>query len=160
MTKLWVVNASPLIVLGKISQIDLLVKVPDALVIPQGVVDEINMGPQNDPARLWIENSGHQYIREATPNPVVQNWDLGMGETHVISWALANRNYEAIIDDLAARKCAQTLSVQVCGTLGVILRAKKAGAIDKIKPLLSDLQNTGFRIAPDLMDTALKLAGE
>ncbi len=160
MTKLWVVNASPLIVLGKINQIDLLVHVSDTMVIPQGVIDEINMGPQNDPARTWIENSGNQYVREAMPNPIVQNWDLGMGETHVISWALANQNYEAIIDDLAARKCAQTLSVKVCGTLGVILRAKKAGVVDKIKPLLTDLLKTGFRIAPDLMNTALNLAGE
>lgn len=160
MTRLWAVNASPLIVLEKINQIDLLVNVPDTLVIPQGVVDELNMGPQNDSVRVWIEANGKPFIRDATLNPVIQSWDLGQGESHVLSWALANQNYVAIIDDLAARKCAQTLSVPVAGTIGVILQAKKIGVIDKIKPLLNDLKKTGFRIAPNILDTALHLAKE
>lgn len=44
MTRKWVINASPLIVLAKISQIGLLSQICDQIVIPTGVVQEINDG--------------------------------------------------------------------------------------------------------------------
>ena len=41
MSDLWVVNASPLIVLGKIGQLDLLTQLPKDIVVPSAVADEI-----------------------------------------------------------------------------------------------------------------------
>jgi hypothetical protein len=42
---------------------------------------------------------------------IIANWDLGSGESHVLSWALSYSDYEAVVDDLAARKCAKALSI-------------------------------------------------
>ncbi len=36
----------------------------------------------------------------------VANWDLGLGESHVLSWVYSNPGYEAILDDRAAKNAA------------------------------------------------------
>lgn len=51
MSRRWVVNASPLIALAKISQINLLSQLCNEIVIPSGVVQEINIGPDDDRIR-------------------------------------------------------------------------------------------------------------
>jgi len=48
-TRKCVLNASPLITLGKISQIGLLEAVCSDLIIPEGVVHEIDQGAVDDP---------------------------------------------------------------------------------------------------------------
>ena len=55
MSDLWVVNASPLIVLGQIGQHDLLNQPPEDIVVPAAAANEIKAGPENDAARLAIE---------------------------------------------------------------------------------------------------------
>ncbi len=161
MTRQWVVNASPLIVLGKLSQIELLIRLTDTLIIPEAVAQEIEQGTHDDPAKLWLEKEGHNFVRETPPlGTVIANWDLGAGESHVLSWASINRDHEAILDDLAARRCAQTLSIPVRGTLGVLLLAKKSGLIPQITPLLNSLSQTGFHIDANILETILNLAGE
>ena len=55
MSDRWVANASPLIVFGKIGQLDLLTRLPREIVVPQAVANEIMAGPENDAARLAIE---------------------------------------------------------------------------------------------------------
>jgi predicted nucleic acid-binding protein len=160
-TRQWVVNASPLIVLGKLSQIKLLIKLTDTLVIPKAVAQEIEQGKYNDSAKLWLKQEGRDFIRNSPPlDTVIANWDLGDGESHVLNWASINSDYEAVLDDLAARKCAQTLSIPVRGTLGVLLLAKKTGLIPKIEPLLNALSTAGFHIAPNILKTIRNLADE
>jgi predicted nucleic acid-binding protein len=159
--EVWVVNSSPTILLGKIQQLDLLPGLCEKLVIPQGVVDEIMNGPNYDPARFWLSQSGHGFISPDVPIPaIVANWDLGIGETHVISWCLANPGCEAILDDGAARRCAKTLGIPMTGTLGVLMRAKKHGRISAIAPLIQKLMENGFRIDGKTLDYVLNWADE
>jgi predicted nucleic acid-binding protein len=160
-TRKWVVNASPLIILGKISQIDLLGELAERIVIPKAVAIEIEQGDQLDPAKQWLAQDGGKFIVETPPlRTIIANWDLGSGESHVLSWAMAYNDYEAIVDDLAARKCAQALAIPIRGTLGVLLLAKKTGLIPKINPLLNAISAAGLRIAPNLLDAVRKLADE
>jgi hypothetical protein len=82
----WVVNASPLIVLAKISLRHLLPVLSSDLVIPDGVAREINEGPVDDPANTWIQSSTAAYIYPSEPiEPIVAAWDFGLGETPVLS---------------------------------------------------------------------------
>ncbi|MEH2363017.1 hypothetical protein [Nostoc sp.] len=53
MTRQWVVNASPLIVLTKINQVHLLSEFCSKVVIPSGVVQEICIAPDNDRAKHY-----------------------------------------------------------------------------------------------------------
>ena len=161
MSRKWVVNASPLIALTKISHLFLLYEMCSELIIPSGVVEEIQNGPSDDPTRIWLNDKGASSIRELKQvDPVVIAWDLGLGESQVISWAYKNPGFEAILDDRAGRKCALSLKIRVRGTISVILLAKKEGRLSKVEPLLDQLIQIGFRIDPELLRTTLLLAKE
>ncbi len=77
----WIVDASPLILLGKINRIDLLEQLAPALLIPAEVRAEILAGPDRDPAKLWIQSeSGANWGQSTIPIPTeVVAWDLGAG---------------------------------------------------------------------------------
>ena len=91
---------------------------------------------------------------------VIGGWDLGRGESEVLAWAHAHHEFEAVLDDRAARNCAMSLGVPLLGTLGVILVAKKLGYITYAAPLFDDLRQVGLRLDDALMNRALELAGE
>ena len=161
MTKTWVVNSSPTILLGKIQQLNLLTVLCTQLVILQAVADEINDGPIYDPARLWLASSGRGFIRPDVLIPnIVATWDLGAGETQVLSWCLSNPDCEAVLDDGAARRCANTLGIPMTGTLGVLMRAKKNSQIATLTPLVEQLVQNGFRIDPQTLEYVLDWSNE
>lgn len=161
MTRQWVVNASPLIVLTKINQIHLLSELCGEIVIPSGVVREICIAPDNDPARLWILNEGTSYIRDVEQvDPVIAAWGLGLGESHVLTWIYNNNpGYEAILDDRAAKTAALALEIPVRG-IGVILLAKREGKVEAAKPIFEQLIQVGFRVSTQVLESALRLVGE
>ena len=57
-------------------------------------------------------------------------------------------------------KIAELNELPVIGTLGVLLKAKKNGMIDKIRPLLEQLEKSDIRISPKLIDLILTAAEE
>ena len=63
----WVVNASPLILLGKINQLPLLAKLVGQVAIPHEVAIEIKAGPVDDPARCWLEVEGRSFVAKPMP---------------------------------------------------------------------------------------------
>jgi hypothetical protein len=67
MPKKWVVKASPLIVLARISHPFLLRHVAEELVVPAGVGREIAQGPEDDSARQWLLAHVQELVREARP---------------------------------------------------------------------------------------------
>ena len=107
MTERWVLNASPIIVLARIGREHLFHALADEVVVPRAVAMEIEAGPADDPARQTI-TSGYFTIVETVPEPDVLAWDLGSGETAVLSYALNRPGWMAILDDAMARKCARS----------------------------------------------------
>jgi predicted nucleic acid-binding protein len=65
-----------------------------------------------------------------------------------------------IIDDRKGRKFAQQLGIVIIGTIGLIVDAKLAGIIPSIKPIISKIRSTNFRITEQLETLILKKAGE
>lgn len=157
----WVVNASPVILLAKIGQADLLLRLPESTVIPQSAATEIKAAPPNDPGRCWLEGLTPGIVLPDKHLPLeIAGWDLGAGESAVLAWATADRSFEAVLDDRAARRCAEVMRVSVTGSLGVILVAKKRGVIHQARPLLSALKSAGAHISDGLVQAALQLVGE
>jgi predicted nucleic acid-binding protein len=144
MSERWVVNASPLILLAKIGHHHLLSQLPDELIVPQAVVDEINAGPLTDAARQLLADSPLPLL-PVVADPMVLTWDLGAGETAVLSYACNHPGWRVVVDDGAARRCAHALGIPLVGTLGVILRARKANLIPSAASLLKSLLAHGFR---------------
>jgi predicted nucleic acid-binding protein len=158
----WIFNASPLILLGKINQLHLIEVLSPSFRIPTAVVTEIGAGPANDPTIQWLSSSSiadHFVESPQTPSFLTQ-WDLGAGETSVLSLALSDSNSPVILDDLAARKFAMTYEIPLLGTLGLLIRAKHLGIIDQVTPHVNRLEEVGANLSPSLITHALKLAGE
>jgi len=151
----WVLNASPVICLARAGYEHLLVNPTGQALLPMAVAEEIQAGPPNDPARLLLE-TGIFLIIPTTEAPEVLAWDLGRGETAVLSYAYLNSGFTAIIDDLAARKCARSLQIAHKGTLAVIIMAKKQGLIPSAAEVLHKLLAVGLRLDEPLIRSALK----
>lgn len=161
MSRAWVVNASPLIALGAIGKIGLLPQLSGHLIVPAVVAEEVADGPPSDAALLWVAGEGRRYVHaERVLDPLVASWDLGPGETAVLSMCRDEPDREAILDDPPARRCAAALGIPVRGTLGVIILAKRKGLVARAEPLFEQLLAQGFRAGPALIQTALRLAGE
>jgi len=93
------------------------------------------------------------------PSSVI-SWDLGEGESAVLTLALQHSEYWAVIDDCEARKCASTLGCRCTGTVGVILLAKRRGIFSSVKDCLTKLQNAGLWLSRDFVKEICLKAGE
>jgi predicted nucleic acid-binding protein len=156
MPEYWVVNASPLIVLGKIGQLDLLTKLPQQIVVPAAVASEIIAGPDGDAARLAVQSQMFTIVNTPEIEPELAAWDLGAGETSVLAYALAHPGWIAVLDDGAARKCAKTFGISMKGTLAVVIMAKKHGLIPSAARVLHSLQEAGLRLDEGLIQVVLQ----
>ena len=161
MTDRWVVNASPLILLGKAGQLGWVAQLGE-VVIPQSVAAEISEGPDDDPARQWIESgAGRDLIRtDAAASRVLLAWDLGAGETAVIAWAVQHPGVEAVLDDGAARACARVSGIQFRGTLSLVALAKRRGFIPAVRPVFDRLRAAGLFVTPALIEQVTQASGE
>jgi len=65
-----------------------------------------------------------------------------------------------ILDDRMARRFAESLRIRLTGTVGLLIDAKHAGLIPTVAPLLDQLQDLRFRLAPHTRQAVLRLAGE
>lgn len=82
------------------------------------------------------------------------------GEAEAIALALELEDVVLILDDRKARRVAQQMGMRVIGTVGMLLRAKRQGVINEVKPLLLRLTKVNFRISQGIIQEALRLSGE
>ncbi len=161
MAELPSINASPLIYLSRAGLLDLLQVIAPEIVVPQTVAAEILRRGVADVTVLAIRQNDWLKITPTPPvPPEITAWSLGAGESAVLSWASANKNTEAIVDDLAARRCAAALQIPVRGTLGIVLTAKQRGEISAARPLLEKLRKNGMYLSDKVLNHALLLVGE
>jgi len=78
----------------------------------------------------------------------------------VLTWASAHPGTTAVLDDLAARRCARSLGIPIRGTLGLILTAKRRRMITQARPVLEQLRAAGMYLSDSVMNRALKTVGE
>ena len=101
-------NASPLIFLTKVGLLEVLHQQAVPVLVPDVVMAEISSLGPGDPAVQAVQQAAWIHIVPAPPAPPsVTNWKLDDGESSVIAVALQHPGSMAILDDLAARRCAQ-----------------------------------------------------
>lgn len=66
----------------------------------------------------------------------------------------------ALADVNSAKITAKHLELTVTGTLGVLIRSKKEGYIEKVKPVLDSLIADGFFISEEIFEYVITEAGE
>ena len=160
MNERWVLNASPLISLARIGYHRLLLDIPAQVVLPLAVAEEIAAGPEGDPARLAVASGLFPIAASLSAEEIVA-WDLGKGETAVLSYALGHEGWTAVLDDQAARRCARSFAIPLRGTLGIVILAKMQGLIPSAAQVLRALRDAGLRLDARLLRDALaRYAGE
>lgn len=132
----------------------------DELFVPDAVVLEINRRGANDVTVRALQQAHWLQVVEVKPQALIQAWDLSLGETAVLSYALHKPDFKAVIDDGLARKCAQTFEIPLLGTLGLVLIAKKRGVIAKARPVMRELKQQGMYLKEATLNQALALVGE
>lgn len=145
-------DTSCLIVLSKIGELDLLKKRYGHILIPSQVRKEFRI-----PIPDWI------VVRDPTDESVnaLNAFRLDPGERAAIALALEHPNSVLIADEEQARRIASLLNLTVTGTLGILVKAKKAGIIECIRPLIDRIfQETDFRVADSIVQKALLEAEE
>lgn len=152
-----VINSSPLITLFRAELHPLLPELFPSIVVPEAVWSEVTATSHPDPAAFGLPQTEWA---QRTPVPIsseVAIWNLGAGETAVLSFALRQAGYTAIVDDRAARRCARVLDIHILGTAGVIVLAKRRGLIGSTREALQRLQKAGLWLSQELID---KLSAE
>ncbi len=151
-------NASPLIFLTKVGLLEVLHQQAVPVLVPDVVMAEISSLGPGDPAVQAVQQTG--WIRVVPAPPSVTTWKLDDGESSVIAVALQHSGSMAILDDLAARRCAQALKLPMQGTLGLVLVAKRIGLIKAVLPVVEDLEHAGMYMTARLKTQILDAAGE
>ena len=155
-------NATPLIAFAKISQLALLQKIVNNLVIPKAVADEISTYPQGQPGFIDLQQESWIGVQSITSEQQV-SWLLpkvDRGEAEVIALALERQAQLVLIDELTARKVAESLNLNVSGSVGILIRAKQVGEIVAVKPLLDAMSQQKIYFSQRFIDAVLRQVGE
>ena len=161
MSRHWVVDASPIILLAKTGHLVLLPTTTDKLLIPKAVAEEIRQAPSDDPARTWLDAEGEQFVEPTGPlAETVAAWDLGRGESRVLSVGVRRDGWTALMDDGAARRCGKGLDIPIIGTLGLLVVAKREGYLAAVRPVTKALRRAGLHVDDDVVDQVLRMVGE
>ncbi len=161
MSKNLVLNASPIILLGKADLLKTISPLAKAWIIPEGVIREVEAKRSIEPYLSDI-SSNSTVIKEkvAKIHPSIAAWDLGKGESEVLTLALRKPGAGVVLDDLQARKCAALFDIHLIGSLGLIVLAKRKGLLTLVKPRIDRLISVGLHIDPTMLARILFAIGE
>lgn len=153
-------NTTPIISLLKIGKLSILKELYNEIYVPKEVYNELEKGKNKeyykDLSKIdWIK------IREIMDEkPLSYFLDLDKGEAETIVLANEIEADLTIIDETLGRFQAKNANLKITGTLGILLKAKKDGHIQEIKPLLFELKEKGIWLSEQLIDKTLTLANE
>lgn len=148
-------DSTCLIGLERISRLDILPQLYRNFYIPVAVKAEIGF------VKPWMK------VRKVENLSLINSLrnSIDWGESEVIALAVELGCVELnkvviVLDDKKAQKIAAQFDLAITGTVGMLLKAKRMGAIASIRPILDSLESVEFRIAPALRCRALELANE
>ena len=148
-----VVNATPLIALAIIGQLELLQQMFEEVIVPTSVFEEVTVKGVNRPGADRVAGADWIRVLSSSSQPGIEPLVLGLdeGEVEVLLLAQEIEPDWVVIDERQARRVAKALNLPVKGTLGILLAAVMADlllkddALDGLKAML----NGGIRISPE-----------
>ena len=155
-----VVNSSPLIILFRSGQSDLLPGLFKSIIVPEQVYGEILAGKTEDAAKKYLPHTTWIERRNVQISLPIAAWNLGAGESAVFSFALEEQGYRAVVDDLAARRCAKVFGIQTLGTGALLILAKRRGLIHSVEERLRWLRESGLYLSDTVFQKLISQAGE
>jgi uncharacterized protein len=138
MNRMLVSNTGPIIALGGVRHLYLLRRLYSRVIVPEAVDKEIRGGEKSSAGLQdyltaeWIEVQDQGII-----DPLLLS-ALDLGEASVLKLAIQEKSALLLIDERKARKIARTVyGLDVIGTVRVLIDAKQAGLIPKVREELA-----------------------
>lgn len=155
-----IADSSPLISLALIGKLSILEQLYQEISVPSAVYKEVVKSDK--PCSRELKQFLHGKTKLVNNRMAVDILlsDLGEGEAEAIVLALEQQPTMVLLDDLKARKFAKMKGLNIIGTLGILLRAKKDGLISDLKPFIDTLVFNGIRISPKIIEMVLQAAQE
>ena len=145
-----ITDTSCLILLKKLNALHLLNHLYSTIITTPEVANEFG-----ETLPSWIEIKRSDSVLTETFKS-----NIDEGEASAIALALEIHADILITDDAKARKFAELHNLNVKGSAGVLLMAKQVGLISELKPFFDAIKNTNFRVAPSILESILRQAGE
>jgi predicted nucleic acid-binding protein len=160
-------DATTLIALGSVDELDLLTAFDRDLVVLDSVSEEVTSEPARTALRQFRE-ARELGTSKSVDEAVVERARETLGETErngdveLIARVLAYDDIGVVSDDQRVRTTARTLGATVTGTIGVVVRAVSAGRItaDEGKELVRRLDSHGLHLTGELREQADDLIAE
>lgn len=162
MRQVAVSNTGPLIALAQANLLSMLNALFERVMIPEAVRGEIDAGSK--PAIRFNEMSSRCKVLRVEPDPQpnpLLSGVLDHGEAAVILLAQEAKPDITLLDERKGRKvAADVYHLKVIGTAGLLLRAKRQGIINEVRPPMDQMIASGYFLHDRIREHVLRLAGE
>jgi uncharacterized protein len=146
-----IADSSSIIILHETALLHLLPSLYSRITITKQVEKEIQIAI---PEWMKVEEPSNKKL----VNDLLRKLDEG--EASSIALAVEHKNSLLIIDEKDGRKIAASFNIQIIGTLGILLQAKRKNLISSFKDCLNKIVSKGFRVSPLLIEKFLNESGE
>ena len=161
MSRPLVIDTAGLIALARLGLLESAGQRFRRLLVPRAVFDEAT-GESRPGADAIRPAADENTVRIVDP-PIEQRAQpilaLGAGELATIELAAAVGGV-AVLDDRDARRVAHQRGLPLTGTVAILVRLRRLGAIGSLAETLAQLEAIGFRTTDELRAWALEAAGE
>ena len=154
-----VADAGPLIALGRLDALHLLPKLFSEIHVTATVLAECLARPDFIDAQRIVLAVQSGWLKPCEGQYEGQKGRLDPGEASAIARAL-EIDAGLLIDDRAAVNYARALGLKVIGTLGVLVLAKRKALIERVAPMINQLQAGGHYLGLNAIHAALHAADE
>lgn len=154
-------NASPLINLAAIGQLELLRRLYGQVTVSRAVWNEVVRRGVGKPGSRAVRVAPWIRVKAARDLALVEMLlgELDLGEAESIVLAREVRVHLLLLDDSRARRAAERLGLPITGLVGVLIDAARKGFLPDLAGALQSLRETaGFWLAQEVVDEALRLS--
>lgn len=155
-----------MIALAKVKKLPLLKALASDVVISVAVYRELfaKIGEESEVIEAAIADFIDVVeIKEKAIDPKIEMATASLDEGEKQTIALASTFNEPIVvllDDRAGRQVAKELEFPTTGSVGVLLRLKEKGLIEKVGVVLEEMRSRGYWLSDTVIEVAKKLAVE
>jgi predicted nucleic acid-binding protein len=140
-------DTSVLIALSSIGRLEILKAIFNEVIIPEGVSIELIAEDHSFKFEEWMK------VQKITNTDLFDSFYLNLdkGESEAITLSIEIHPDYILLDDKEARKSAKSLGLNVIGTVGILVLAKKRGLIPCVMEEIEKLETRiNFRLSSEL----------
>lgn len=154
-----IADASALVALAICDCLNILEILFEEVKVPQAVFEEVTI--PGKPAAEKLKKYLHNRIENFESNVIVIDGNsIDQGELMSMALYKAVKADYLLIDERLGRKIAKLNNINIIGSLGVLIEAKRKGLIKNIKPHIETLRTSKIYFSSTLLDHALKITNE